>query len=132
VLKFQSVANRMPDEADSRRRLEEALKRADEVIAEGRNRVQDLRVAAGSSDLASLIEERAAEAGLDPGTSVRIIVEGRPRPVHPLISIELGRIADEALFNVAVHAAATAVVIAIRFGARELGLEVRDNGIGIP
>ncbi|WP_129793910.1 sensor histidine kinase [Sphingosinicella sp. CPCC 101087] len=131
VLRFQSVANRMPVGADSRAHLEAALKRADEVIAEGRDRVQDLRVAEGSSDLPKLLGQRAAEVGFDPEVPVRIVVEGRPRPVHPLVSVELGRIADEALFNVVRHAAAKSVEITIRFGVRELGVEVRDDGIGI-
>ena len=131
VLRFQSVANRMPAGAASRAQLEAALARADEVIAEGRDRVQDLRVAEGSSDLPMLLGERAAEAGFDADIPVRIVVEGRPRPVHPLISVELGRIADEVFFNIARHAAAKSVEITIRFAARELGVEMRDDGVGI-
>src|SRR5205823_2226580 len=39
VLRFQSVAHRMAPGEPSRAHLESALKRADEVIVEGRNRV---------------------------------------------------------------------------------------------
>lgn len=131
VLRFQSVADRMPAELSSRAHLEEALKRADEVMAEGRNRVQDLRVAEFSGDLPELLRERAADAGFDPAIPVRIVVEGRPRPVHPLVAVELGRIAAEALFNIARHADARSVDITIRFTARQLGVEIRDDGIGI-
>lgn len=132
VLRFQSVANRMPAEGAPRAQLEAALKRADEVIAEGRSRVQDLRVADSPTDLPELLRERAVSAGLDPALAVRIVVEGRPRSIDPLVSLELGRIADEALFNVATHAQAQAVEITVRYGARQLGVEIRDDGVGIP
>jgi len=132
VLRFQSVANKMPVGEASRTQLETALGRADEIIAEGRNRVQDLRVAEGSGDLPALLRERAVGAGFDPGIPIRIVVEGRPRPVHPLVSVELGRIAGEALFNVARHAKASNVEITVRFATRQLGLEIRDDGVGVP
>jgi signal transduction histidine kinase/ligand-binding sensor domain-containing protein len=132
VLRFQSVANKIPAEEASRAHLEAALKRADEIIAEGRNRVQDLRVAEGSSDLPALLRERAIEAGFEPAIPIRILVEGRPRAVHPLVSVELGRIAGEALFNIARHAAARSVEITLRFSARQLGVEIWDDGVGFP
>jgi signal transduction histidine kinase/ligand-binding sensor domain-containing protein len=131
ILRFQSVANKMPAEGAARAQLETALSRADEIIVEGRNRVQDLRVADGSGDLPALLRERAVGAGFDPAIPIRIVVEGRPRRVHPLISVELGRIAGEALFNVARHAKASSVEITIRFAARQLGVEIRDDGVGI-
>ncbi|MDP5277469.1 triple tyrosine motif-containing protein [Sphingomonas sp. DG1-23] len=131
VLRFQSVANKMPPEGASRTQLEAALQRADEVLAEGRDRVQDLRASSGSGDLAELIKDRAIDAGFDPQIPIRIIVEGRQRTVHPLVAAELGRIAGEALFNAARHARASSVDITIRFEARQLAVEVRDDGVGI-
>jgi signal transduction histidine kinase len=131
VLRFQSVANKMPAGGPARGQLEAALLRADDIIAEGRDRVQDLRVAQASGDLPELLKERAMGAGLDPAIAVRIVVEGRQRPVHPLVSVELERIAVEALFNVARHAKASNVEITIRFARRQLGVEIRDDGVGI-
>ncbi|HVJ03489.1 MAG TPA: triple tyrosine motif-containing protein, partial [Sphingomonas sp.] len=131
VLRFQSVANRMPADSNAKAQLEAALQRADDVIADGRNRVQDLRAANVSGDLPALIEERIVGAGFDPSVARRIVVEGRQRPVDPLVSLELGRIVDEALFNIVRHAEARAVDITIRFGGRHLRVEVRDDGVGI-
>ena len=131
VLRFQSVANRMPAEGASRAQLEAALKRADEIIADGRNRVQDLRVTDNSGDLPELLKKHAAGAGFDPCIAIRIVVEGRSRPVDPLVSAELARIADEALFNVARHARASSVGIRVQFGTRQLGVEIHDDGVGI-
>ncbi|MBB4098659.1 sensor histidine kinase [Sphingomonas kyeonggiensis] len=132
VLRFQSVANKMPPEGPARGQLEAALARADEIIADGRDRVQGLRGAGDKGDLPELLKERAVAAGFDPAIGVRIVVEGRQRPVDPLVAVELGRIVDEALFNVHRHANAGAVEIVIRFSKRQLGVEIRDDGVGIP
>ncbi|HTU09963.1 MAG TPA: triple tyrosine motif-containing protein [Allosphingosinicella sp.] len=131
ILRFQSVANKMPAEGAPRLQLEAALQRADQVIAEGRGRVQELRAADGGSDLTELLRDRAAAAGFDPAIPIRIVVEGRPRPVHPLVSVELGQIVGEALFNVARHAKASNVEITIRFVPRQLAVEIRDDGVGL-
>jgi signal transduction histidine kinase len=132
VLRFQSVANKMPAEEASRLKLEAALKRADDVMAEGRNRVQNLRAADSSGDLTDLLKERAMEAEFDPPIPIRIIAEGKSRLVDPLVSVELGRFVDEALLNVARHAQASCVDIMVRFGSRHLAVKIRDDGVGIP
>jgi signal transduction histidine kinase len=131
ILRFQTVANRMSADERSKAHLEEALKRADEVFAEGRDRVQDLRLAEGAGNFAELLRERAAEAGFDPAFPIRIIVEGRARRMHPIVSAELARIAGEALFNIVRHARASSAEITVRYSARELALEIRDDGIGL-
>jgi nitrate/nitrite-specific signal transduction histidine kinase len=41
------------------------------------------------------------------------------------------RIAGEALFNIARHARATSVDVTITFGVQQLGLQIRDDGVGI-
>jgi signal transduction histidine kinase/ligand-binding sensor domain-containing protein len=132
VLRFQSVANKMPAEGGARLRLEAVLKRADEVIAEGRDRVQNLRAVDGAGDLIELLKERGIAAEFDPAIPIRIVAEGKPRPLYPLVSIELGRIVDEALRNTARHARATAIDITIRFTRPHLDIEIRDDGMGIP
>lgn len=131
ILRFQSVANKMPAGDQSRAQLEAALKRADDVIAEGRDRVHELRVADRTMDLPALLANKAMEADFLPSTSVRIIVEGKARSIHPLVSAEVAQIASEALLNAARHSGADKVEAILRFGQRELALEVRDNGIGL-
>jgi signal transduction histidine kinase/ligand-binding sensor domain-containing protein len=131
VLRFQSVANRMPPGEPSRAHLESALKSADEVIVEGRNRVRDLRAGDNSGDPLSNLQELVNVAGFDPPIPIRIVVEGRPRQIHPLVAAEIRRIAGEALFNIARHARAHSVDVAITYGDRQLGVEIRDDGVGI-
>jgi len=131
VLRFQAVANKMPAGDSSRAQLESALASADEVIVEGRNRVRDLRAGDHSGDPLANLQELADAAGFDPPIPIRIVVEGRPRPVHPLVAAEIRRIAGEALFNVARHARAHAVDVTISYGDRQLGVQIRDDGVGI-
>jgi signal transduction histidine kinase len=102
------------------------------VIVDGRNRVRDLRIAESPSDLRAVLEEGVSAAGFDPPISVRIVAEGAPRAVHPLVSAEIGRIAGEALFNIARHAKAKSVEIAISFAGHQLSVRIRDDGVGIP
>ncbi len=132
VLRFQSVANKMPPEDPSRNLLESALTRADDVIVDGRNRVRDLRMAESPSDLAAILEERGAAAGFDPPIPVHIVTEGLPRAVHPLVAAEIGRIAGEALFNIARHARAQTVDMSIHFTRHQLSVRICDDGVGIP
>ena len=131
VLRFQSVANRMPPGEPLRARLESALKSADEVMVEGRNRVRDLRAGDHSGDPLANLQELVDAAGFDPPIPIRIVVEGKPRQVHPLVAAEVRGLAGEALFNVARHARASSVDVAITYGDRQLGVEIRDDGVGI-
>jgi signal transduction histidine kinase len=131
VLRFQSVAHRMAPGDPSRAHLESALNRADEVIVEGRNRVRDLRAGDNSGDPLANLQELADAAGFDPPIPIRIVVEGRPRQVHPLVAAEIRTLAGEALFNIARHARANSVDVAITYGDRQLGVQIRDDGVGI-
>ena len=47
------------------------------------------------------------------------------------MSAEVTQIASEAFLNAARHSGADNVEAVIRFGQRELALEVRDNGVGL-
>jgi signal transduction histidine kinase len=130
ILRFQSVANKMPAEEASRVKLDTALRRADEVIADARNRVQNLRASDAPAGLPELLRSRASEAPFDPPIPIRIVVEGHAREIDPLVAVELSRIVDEALLNAARHAKASSIEIMLRFGPRHLDLAIRDDGVG--
>jgi len=131
VLRFQSVAIKMSPEAPARAQLESALKSADDIIVDGRNRVRGLRVDESAGDLLANLQKVADAAGFDPPIPIRVVVEGKTRPVHPLVATEIRRIAGEALFNIARHAHARSVDVTITYGNRQLGVQIRDDGVGI-
>src|SRR5690606_31426646 len=117
----------------SREQLESALAAADDVMVDARNRVHDLRGEdEGMGDLPTIIGKLVATAPFDPPIPVRIVVEGKPQPLHSPVVAETTRIVREALFNVAHHACASSAEVAIGFESRYLAVRVRDDGIGIP
>jgi signal transduction histidine kinase/ligand-binding sensor domain-containing protein len=131
ILRFQSVANRIPPAEPVRTQLEAALKRADEVVVDGRRRVRDLRIDDRSRDLQAILRELADDAEFDPPIPIRVVVEGKSRAIHALVLAEIRRISGEALINIARHARATAVDAVITFGDQKFCLLIRDDGVGI-
>jgi two-component system, NarL family, sensor histidine kinase DegS len=55
---------------------------------------------------------------------------GEVRRLDPGVELGAYRIAQQALHNVERHAAARAVKVGVNFGARSLGIEILDDGIG--
>jgi signal transduction histidine kinase/ligand-binding sensor domain-containing protein len=129
TLRFQLAVDDLPAKAAARPALEEAIDRADRVIAEGRDRVRDLRPLQ-DTDIKQIIADIVARQSFGPGVSVAVRSSGTPRPLDPLALDEVSRIASEAIFNIWRHAEATIVTIDIAYG---LGFTLRftDNGKGI-
>jgi signal transduction histidine kinase/ligand-binding sensor domain-containing protein len=131
MLRFQAVTDRVTDDK-SRVQLESALSAADDVVVDARNRVRDLRGTEGANDPITIVEHLVADVPFDPPIPVRILVEGRPRLLHPFVAAEIKRIVHEILFNIALHARASSAEVAIGFEPRHLAIRVRDDGIGMP
>ncbi|HET8894340.1 MAG TPA: sensor histidine kinase [Gaiellaceae bacterium] len=75
------------------------------------------------------IDELVADvraAGLD----VTINIEGAPHDVPAGVDLSVYRVVQEALTNTLKHARATRADVTLRYGERELVVEVRDNGTG--
>ncbi|MBB4838574.1 signal transduction histidine kinase/ligand-binding sensor domain-containing protein [Sphingomonas kyeonggiensis] len=131
VLRFQLVADDISPENPARRELEEALDRADNVLAEGRDRVRDLRLIGGADDIEHMILEIARKQVFSPSTQISVVSEGEPRPLDPLVWDEVARIANEALFNIWRHAHARQIAIRIGFQPDCFSVRFRDDGVGI-
>ncbi|QJR11258.1 hypothetical protein DSM104443_02331 [Usitatibacter rugosus] len=131
ILHIQSAATKMAPGEAPREQLEAALEHANDVVAEGRNRVLDLRIAGGQGDVRTILQEIAAATPFDPRIPVHINVQGKVRTVHPLVLAEIKQIASEALFNIARHAQARSVEVTVTFALRELRIRIHDDGIGI-
>jgi signal transduction histidine kinase/ligand-binding sensor domain-containing protein len=131
MLKFQAVTTAIPEGQPSRALLEEALDKADQVLAEGRDRVYELRASTDTSqDLPDALAAVAAE--LTPAVETRfgISVEGDPRPLHPVAREEVYRIGAEALRNAFRHAAARHIDLEIEYSRQGLLLRITDDGRG--
>lgn len=129
TLRFQLVANDLPEDAPVRPALEEAIDLAGKVIAEGRERVRDLRSLQNCA-VEDIIADIARRQAFDPGVEVVVTTSGTVRVLHPLILDEVTQIASEAIFNIWRHARANRIDIDIGYGAA-FSLRFADNGIGI-
>jgi signal transduction histidine kinase len=132
MLRVQAAANRiMPGDA-TREALDSALKRADEVLAEARDRVQDLRVPLEArSDLVQSLAAVGGELALGRAVKFNVFVEGPTRELRPKILDEAYSIGREALLNAFHHAQASAIELLIVYGTRDLHVVVHDDGCGI-
>jgi len=132
ILKFQDVAEDIPGESAVRRKMEDALDRADDLLAESRDRVKQLRISpAAGPDLPPAVGAAGAKLASEYSIPFNLVVEGVQRPVMPIIREEVLRIAHEALSNAYRHARATKVEAEIIYGRAELRVRIRDDGCGI-
>ena len=128
------VANAsVPADAPAKPLLERVLRLMAEVSDEGRLALQGLRVAspADSPALGDALARIRDEFAAGSEVGFRVVVEGRPRPLPPLVRDEIYRIGREALVNAFRHAGASRVEVEIEYRRRQLRLRVRDDGRGI-
>jgi signal transduction histidine kinase len=62
------------------------------------------------------------------GLSVRLSVEGEPRPLSGTLEVSAYRVVQEALTNAMKHSGGTAASVRVDYGPRVLDIEVRDDG----
>jgi signal transduction histidine kinase len=133
ILRFQAAAKKVSPTDPARRAMEDALDRADEVMIEGWDRVRGLR---NHAETAFTLPQALSTAGEElsrdyPGTMFRVVVEGIPRELHPVLGEEACRIGREAIVNAFCHAAATEIEVEVAYKRAEWQLRVRDDGRGI-
>jgi signal transduction histidine kinase len=95
--------------------------------------VYDLRSAATTSnDLVQAVKSLGAELATADSAAFRLVVDGTPKDLQPIIRDEIYRIAREALRNAFSHAQAQHIETEITYSERALRLRIRDDGKGIP
>lgn len=132
MLRFQAVSNRLSGDDPLRADIDQALDRADGVLAEGRSRVRDLRSQAARADLAEALVDLVG--GFNDGVAppIELVIEGGAKAVVPLVSEELPRITQEAIRNAIAHAQASRISVRLTFTRRHLTLSIADDGVGLP
>jgi signal transduction histidine kinase len=127
------VANdHLPSDSPAKPLVGRVLELMATVIDEGRHTVRGLR----SSKLSSPELERAflqirEEFPVESQIAYRVIVEGPPLPLRPVIRDEIYLIGHEALSNAFRHAHADEIEVEVEYAASRLRVFVRDNGAGI-
>ena len=131
VLRFQSIANRVPAGDALRAPIEDALTRADGVLAEGRARVRELRSSSETGDLAQSLAEAASNIIGGDTPNFHLTVEGEQRILNTMAGEEVLRTFEEAIRNVVQHANAKNIDALLTYGRKALLLSVRDDGAGM-
>jgi len=132
ILKFHAVLKQVPADLPAHAALEKTLDHADEVLAEGRDSIRNLRVNSASlSDLPAAFVSVAEETSQGRGAIFKAVVEGRVRDLHPLVLEECYCIGREAIINALSHSEGQHVEAEIAYDARQFRLRVRDDGRGI-
>ncbi len=133
LLFYLQVAQHMlpsqPEEA--RQAIEKVLDQGDQALAEARNAVQNLRGSAVSTDLALALAAIGKElSAQEHSAQLRVMTEGKPQNLDPILRDEVYRFAREALRNAFNHAKAQNIEAEITYGESFL-LRIRDDGVGI-
>ena len=132
ILKFHSVATQMRRDEPAYDALEKTLDQADLVLAEGRDRVRNLRGAtAASGGLPAAFQRVVEETPQGSDVTFKSVVEGGVRELHPIINEEAYCIGREALINALTHSGGRHVEVEITYDPRQFRLRVRDDGHGI-
>ncbi|HLS32643.1 MAG TPA: sensor histidine kinase, partial [Brevibacterium sp.] len=113
--------------------LEQVEEAARDAVTEMRGLLGTLREdEAGSAPVASLGVESIPELVADTeaaGTPTSYLVVGEPQPLPPVLSLNLYRIAQEALTNVRKHAGKDAEAdVRVRYSPDAVELEIADDG----
>jgi signal transduction histidine kinase len=137
ILNFQSARNLLPARPDQAiESLDTALDRAERAIVEGRDAIHDMRASAPADgnfaeEISALGEQLASENEHSGASSFRVVVEGSPKAIRPVVRDEIYRIAREALRNAYDHAHARTIEAEITYEEKLLRVRIRDDGIGI-
>jgi signal transduction histidine kinase len=131
MLRFQVAVDRLPP-GEAKEALEQALERGDQALAEGRDSIHDLRSSAVvTNDLAQAVKALGDELASQDSAAFRLVVEGPPRNLHPILRDEIYRIVREAVRNAFRHAQARRIEAEITYGERQFRVRIRDDGRGI-
>jgi signal transduction histidine kinase len=134
VTQLESAEQALDDPAgiaQARRRVETARRTARTSLEEVRRSVRALRPdLLESSSLPAALAQLARRWSTETGVSADFGATGNPVPLRPDAELSLLRIAQEALSNVARHAAASRVVVTLSYLGDTVTLDVDDDGVG--
>jgi len=135
-MQLHVALDQVPDDLPARTRLGRILQLMGQVIEEGRNAVRGLR----SADSESLVleqafsripQEFAVHNEMGEQIGFRVIVEGRPKTLSPILRDEIYSIGREALVNAFRHSQARSIEVEVEYGVNHLRILIRDDGCGI-
>ena len=133
ILSVHAAAGRLTRGDPLRASLEEAVEQGDALLAEGRDRIQNLRLrddpATNLAGALGAIGENWREQGAK--ATFSMIVEGSARSLRAAARDEVYRIAREAVSNAFLHSQAAAIEVRLLYARSAFFVRIRDDGRGI-
>ena len=131
ILKFHAGIKQIPRDTPAYDALEKTLDHADEVLAEGRDRVRSLRTSTiPFGGLPAAFKRLVEETPQGDDVTFKTVVEGSLRELHPMVREECYCIGREAIVNALTHSGGHKVEVEITYDSRQFRLRVRDDGRG--
>jgi signal transduction histidine kinase len=132
LLRFNTGTSMLKQDEPARAIFEDALKQSDQVMMGGRELLLDLRTGSGeASNLSEAFVNAEGELRKIRDTDYKVIVQGEPKDLHPVVFEEAYRLGREALVNAFQHSRATSIEAELIFEPSGLRLRFRDDGIGL-
>ncbi len=132
MLRFHAVLKTLPADGPAREMVEKALDRADEVLIEGRQRVQDLRLEGMTGyELPDHLRKCGEELAQDYAIAFSLSVIGTPQELNPIVCTEAYLVVREALANAFMHSHGSKIEAELTYEPTRLCLRVRDDGDGM-
>lgn len=131
-MQLDVVTDQLPEGSSVKPSLGRILALMRQVVAEGRDAVQHLRLTnSGSLDLEKAFSRIEDELTVDEDVGFRVIVQGHPRQLRPILRDEVYRIGREAVVNAFRHSRAKNIEVELEYARRQFRILVRDDGCGI-
>jgi len=131
VTQLEAAGQVKHDPAELQRHLDNATRLARESLTEARRSVNAIvPVPLENHGLPEAIADVAARWSSMSNVPAEVIVTGTAHNLHREVEVILLRVAQEALANVARHAAATRVGVTLSYMEDIVTIDVRDNGRG--
>jgi signal transduction histidine kinase len=131
-MQLHIAVDSLPVDSPSRPAFARILQLTGQVIDDGRNAVRGFRATdIESHELGGALSRVPQELNFQDETDFRVIIEGHPQPLHPVIRDEVYAISREALVNALRHSKAAHIRIDLEYSTGQLRVLVRDDGCGI-
>lgn len=129
---FDLANNRLPADSPAKSSIQRGLELLKQVSEEGRNALRALRSPqSGDEGLEQALSRLHKEFALPGDIDFRVVAQGDPRELRPLIRDEIYLIAREAVVNAFRHSRASTIEVEVDYASRNLRILVRDSGCGI-
>jgi signal transduction histidine kinase/ligand-binding sensor domain-containing protein len=130
-MQLHVAAGHLPSDSPATPIVNNVLSLVSKINGEGRQTLRGLRGPESDELLEeALARTRSATAEVNEA-GFRVIGEGRPRPLHPVVHDEIYRIGREAIANAFRHSGAENIEVELEYLDDRLRLVIRDDGQGI-